>query len=193
MTQWISIAAVVGVGARHLVERFRRWNGARVLDPEDPLIFEPCQWPIESRREMAAYSRAIRENAASPPMAFYREYVDPWSGGNIFQLANCGNGMPLIEVGFESSEMVCLPLIDASAAAGEFKAARRQFLRRAGAGDSERRWFVDSLSDACEACSWLKDDATIVITRTVVEGTVLDEEMQAAASCLPGCLSCLSQ
>src|SRR3569623_802569 len=101
--------------------------------------------------------------------------------------------MPPIEVGLESSDMVCLPLIDASAAAGEFKAARRQFLRRVDAGGSERRWFVDSLFDACEACSWLKDDATIVITGTVLDETVLYEEIQAAASCLPGWLSCLSQ
>jgi hypothetical protein len=190
MTQWIGIAAVVGLAARQIVVKFSGWNSQRVADVDDPSLFEPSQWPVACRREMAVFAGALRENATAPPIVFYREYVDSWSfSQDLFGSFCCEDGREMIEVLYESSELACYPLPDAGALVRGLKAAkRRKFYRE----DMERRWFIDGLLDACEACDWLASDGAIVISRCVVDGSRLDEEIRAAAERVPDWLARLN-
>jgi hypothetical protein len=188
MTQWIGIAVVIGAAAGQIVASFRRWDSQRVADADDPTLVEPSQWPGVCRREMALFVGALRDNAAEPPIVFYREYVDSWSSFDVvldnFRGKDCRES---IEVCFESSQLVCYPLPDSGALAGSLKAAKRR--RSYRDLDKERRWFADSLLDACEACGWLAGEAAIIVTRRVVAPTVLDEEIIAAMQRIPDWLA----
>ena len=170
-SQRITIAKLAGVSGEIALQRFGAWASARNV--ANPNLWAPEQWPVPVRQEADDFAERLRANGLALPVCHFVEWADMWSMGDLFSRwltpPNCSKPLAVHADRFEISAYA-LPdggrLADYLSAAGP-----QQF--------TETDWFIARLLEAVTAWDKLVANATLVVMRSVVSGSALDEEVTA--------------
>jgi hypothetical protein len=171
-SQRITIAKLAGVSGDIALQRLGDWSSARNV--ANPNLWSPEQWPAHVRAEADDFAERLRANGFALPVCHFVEWADMWSMGDLFSRwltpPDCPRPMGVHADRFEIFGYA-LPdggrLADYLAAAGP-----QQF--------TETDWFIARLLEVVSAWDKLVGNATLLVLRSVVGGTALDEEVTAS-------------
>ena len=164
-TQRITLAKIGGVAAAHVERRFATWLALRQGD----------DWPALARQEFDQFAEALRANAAFPPIVYFSEWIDMWSGGDLVPTLR----RPLkLGIRGDRYEACChrVPVKLGGLTSAPQKA-------------QEATWLIARVDEANAAWSDLVDDSVIVILREVLAPLVEDEELESSLGMVPSWLS----
>jgi hypothetical protein len=173
-SQRISIAKLAGASAAIVAARMRKWSAARLTD--DPVHWCSAQWPQPVRQEAEEFAALLRANALAPPVVYFVEWFDPWSmGDTVSTWLTPTDGPAPLGVFTDGCELFAHELPDGG--------RLDRFLALAGAQQfSESMFCIGRLREALAAWETLTDQSVVLVVRTVVGPTVLDEEVSASIS-----------
>jgi hypothetical protein len=177
-TQRIRIVKVGGTAADVVIRRIREWSLARQSRAENEWSSE--QWSADIRKRADELAERLRSHAFVPPIIHFVEWVDTWSGGDVFHrwLMPPGREEPLV-IYADQFELFAYPVSDGGHLFGRLSGAQRQQQW------TESRLLVRRLQEAIEAWQELADRAVVVVLRQVVQGTLSDEAVAACLKSVP--------
>ena len=170
-SQRITIAKLAGVSGEIALQRFGTWSSAR--NAANPNLWSPEQWPAPMRNEADDFAERLRANGLALPVCHFVEWASLWSMGDLFSRwltpPNCAE--PLAVHG-DRFEIFVYALPDGGRLAEYLSAAGPQQF-------TETDWFIARLLEAVTAWDKMVANATLVVMRSVVSGSALDEEVTA--------------
>ncbi len=180
-TQRITVAKIVGAAGAAVRQRLQTWSAAR--QAVNPNEWGSTQWPQSVRDEADEFAGRMRANALALPVLHFVEWVDRWSMGDLFdRWLTPPEGSPPLLV-FANRFVVYGYSLPDEGRLGRYLAA---------AGPQqwpETDWFIQRLQEAIEAWRGLVEQATLVVLRDVVDGSVSDEEVTTSLARIPDWLS----
>jgi hypothetical protein len=180
-TQRITVAKIVGVAADIALKRLREWSAAR--QPNDPNGWSAGQWPQDLRKRADDFADQLRAHAWTPPIVHFVEWVDLWSMGDLFgQWLTPPDGPNPCIVYTNRYEIFAYSLPDGGRLAQHLAAAGPQQC-------PETAWFIMRLREGIAAWEKLLEQAVVVVLRSIVGATVLDQEVMASLRRAPEWLS----
>jgi hypothetical protein len=180
-SQIITIVKVAGEAGRFLADRFRHWSAERCAS--DPNEFDPAQWPASTRREIDDVVNRLRAHRHEPPIAYYSEHVDLWSGFDMFGVLGMAERVPSV---MGDRYEVYSPMIDDPPAFCRY--VDETIARLAGTHQQETCWSLTRIKECVGAWEKLVPTSTIFAIRDVLAGFVEDETMTASAAVVPAWL-----
>jgi hypothetical protein len=176
-SQRITIAKLAGVSGDIALQRLISWPAARAAD--DPNLWSPEQWPDHMRIEADDFAERLRAHGLALPVCHFVEWADMWSMGDMFsRWLTPPNSPEAIRVHANWFEILAYSLPDGGRLGDYLTAAGLQQF-------TETDWFIARLQDAINAWDGLVPNATLVVLRYVVDGSVRDEEVSASLQARP--------
>jgi hypothetical protein len=180
-SQRITVAKIGGVAADELLQRFRAWFAARQTD--DPNEWSSEQWPQGVRKQADDFADRLRAHALALPVVHFIEWADMWSSGDLFgRWLTPPKGVKPLAVYADRFELFAYELPDGGSLSQRLASLGPQQWE-------ESNWFAGRLREALDSWHELVERAVIVVLRQVVQGSVLDEEVNASLKCVPDWLS----
>jgi hypothetical protein len=171
-SQRITIAKLAGVSGDIAVRKLGSWSAARKLD--DANLWSPEQWPTDVRKEADDFADRLRANGFALPVCHFVEWADMWSMGDLFSHWLTPPDCPRpLGVHADRFEIFAYALPDGGRLADYLSAAGPQQV-------TETDWFIARLLEAVSAWDKFVVNATLVVLRSVVGGSALDEEVTAS-------------
>ncbi|MGC3966562.1 MAG: hypothetical protein QM775_04090 [Pirellulales bacterium] len=178
-SQVITITKVAGEAGRLIARRMETWSAQR--ETIDPREFDFQQWPEATRAACDQLIDALRSHRTAPPILYHTEYVDLWSAFDLFHFALDLEVEPLRVFG-NRYEVECLVVTSASAylpgidsAIGRLRETHRQ----------ETCWALRTFRDCLTAWDSLTPESTIIASREVFGGSVMDDEVVDSLKQIP--------
>jgi len=179
-SQRITIAKVGGKAGDLVLQRLRKWAGARLVD--DPNEWSRDIWPSTVRAQADAFAEQLRANALCPPVIHFVEWSDLWSMGDLYtRWLTPPKSPPPLEIDADRFQVYAYELPDSGRLERYLaKAPRQQF--------AECDQYVTRLREAVGAWGELVERSALIVLREVVGGLVTDEELVASLLVVPGWL-----
>jgi hypothetical protein len=176
-SQRITIAKLAGLSGTIAFQRITAWSETR--NAADPNLWSPEQWPESIRQEADDFADRLRAHGFVLPVCFFVEWADMWSMGYLFpSLLTPWNSPGPIRVHANRFEIFAYALPDGGRLADFLAAAGPQQF-------PETDWFLNRLKEAVSDWEKLVASATLVVLRSVMGGSVLDEEVTASLNTRP--------
>jgi hypothetical protein len=173
MNQRVTVALIAGASGKAVQKLVRRWKNQRLPDAADSKSWIS---PINVQREVRAFTRTLHRHAEYPPVLFYRQYVDQWSMGDVFDLVDRGPFATAVQLG--DSELYAYSLPDRGTLSKQFGAARRPSAK--SIGRTEKIWFIDAIRDAIRTSQARKYTSILIVVREVVGGLIDEHDVSTA-------------
>lgn len=180
-SQRMTVAKLGGAAGEVAMLRMREWASARKTD--DLAEWSREQWPASVRVRADAFADHLRSHTLDLPMAYFAEWADLWSMGDVFTrlLTVPGSPRPVI-IHADRFQILGYGLPDDGRLLQHLASAGRQQF-------AEYDWFVWQLQEAVRAWDELIEIAALVVLREVVGGLVTDDELIASLCSVPDWLS----
>lgn len=135
--------------------------------------------PSEFSNDIRRFVSALRTYAEAPPVLFFCEYVDMWSGGDIFERwLKSEQSDDLVHFYAGNSHVACYSLPSKTNIAERFNQLDED-------SSQEERWFVQTLQNAVQAWDGFYTKGVLVIIRIVTDGSVADDEVVSLRNAVP--------
>jgi hypothetical protein len=116
----------------------------------------------------------IQQNKLVPPILYYCQYADHWSGANNFE--RYFNASVGLKVSSGTTELYSYRLPDD----GTLVATLTRAIDERGFQFDEDAWFANGLRNAATFAERIASEATIVIVREVIGATLTDDDIRSA-------------
>jgi hypothetical protein len=174
--QRIVLSKVAGAAAVHIRTQFQRWQSALIgCGKEAPPGSHEI--PVSVRNRIDQFANALREHAAQPPVVYYSEWADLWSGGDLLP-------------GLYSPEPVTISGTRVEACCHEADQVQAAIARLPQT--QEEAWLQARLREALDAWQELLDDQVLIVIREPLGGSVTDDGLTASLTGVPEWLHSVS-
>jgi hypothetical protein len=179
-SQKITIIKIAGASGKKILEDFSHFIKAGQTDPGE---YDGVQiTSLEHQERLKKWIEALRHHNFQPPIVFYTEYVDFWSGTNIFDQIFPEFQSSSNQFWFQSTEIRSYSLPDEDRLLNNIKKRCRA---RNKSIPQESIWFWTILRHAVQAYAPLVTDATLVVIRELLGGLVEDTEIKKSLVSIP--------
>ena len=151
-SQRLTVATLTGATAKAVTTLFAGWRSA-----PDPIAVD-------------GFCTALRDNALSPVVVYFAEWIDRWLMGDLVPGPGAVEGQRFIA-----------SLITPDQAT--------EWVGRCGDQHREQVWLAAQLRAAATGWEWVADRLAVVLVREVTGPSATDEELRAAAGAAPAWLS----
>lgn len=168
-TQRFTIATVGGCAATTIEAQLQSWVRRR-LPLEGKALWSSEAWPPKVQKLIDEFANSLRNHCCSPPVLYFAEWIDTWSGGTWFYLFDRQpDGVLMAGVGGRRFEVYWHYLPDD----GKMK-------DRLG-GDvqyPEDAWLRQRVREGLDALANTNaEQGILILLREAIGGSVLDDEV----------------
>jgi hypothetical protein len=168
---------LAGVGSDWIADRLESWAAQRTTD--SACEWSPEQWPETVRRQADHFASQLRDHATPPPVMHSVEWIDRWSGFDLFhRWLPPGGKFPKLMVLGDRFEVYGYRLPDDGQLLNHLSEALNLQWQ-------EQEWFVSHLREAIKAWDGLIDRCLILVLRDVIGASVEDEDIVEGLAKMP--------